>query len=298
MLPQLGDTPIAELSAADILGLRAELLACDLSLKYVKNIVAGSLRAMVRDAREIDHLLERDPFAGVRWPRVPVPGPDPFTIAEMNRILDWFARRRFGVHAGRSKAGARLRAHAPFHGFVHLLCRTGMRPSEAAALRWGDVDLALSAIRVARSRYLGEESAPKTAKAQRTVWLLRETVQVLRAMQPLHVTPEMVVFSNTEGRPIDPKHFPHWYDCLRALGIRVRGLYSTKDTYISMALTAGVNPTWLEDQTGVRYETMRRHYGRWLNGNSAGELQKLANLAPGLAPANDRYTQVAGITPE
>ena len=58
------------------------------------------------------------------------------------------------------------------------------------------------------------------------------------------------------------------------------GLHSTKDTYISTALTAGVNPTWLEDQTGVRYETVRRHYGRWLSGHDAEELQKLIDLAP------------------
>ena len=41
-------------------------------------------------------------------------------------------------------------------------------------------------------------------------------------------------------------------------------MYATKDTYISTALTAGVNTAWLEAQTGVRYETLRRHYGKWL----------------------------------
>ena len=38
-------------------------------------------------------------------------------------------------------------------------------------------------------------------------------------------------------------------------------MYATKDKYISTALTAGVNTSWLEAQTGVRYETLRRHYG-------------------------------------
>jgi integrase len=292
VLPRLGNVPIAELSSRDILGLRSELLERGLSLKYAKNILAGSLRAMIRDARTIDHVIERDPFGGVRWPPVEVPGPDPFTIEEMNRILDWFARRRFGFHAGRASGGPRLHAHPPFHAFVHTLFKTGMRPSEAAALRWGDVDLEMASIRVARSRYLGEESAPKNAKARRTVRLLPDTVKLLRSIQPLHVTPEMLVFRNTEGRPIDPRHFPYWYDCLRALGIRQRGLYSTKDSYISSALTAGVNPTWLEEQTGVRYETMRRHYGRWLVGHDAEELRKLANLAPALAPVGTQREEV------
>ena len=54
----------------------------------------------------------------------------------------------------------------------------------------------------------------------------------------------------------------HWYACQRALGIPVRGLYAMKDTYVSTTLTAGVNTAWLEAPTGVRYETLKRHYGK------------------------------------
>ena len=71
-----------------------------------------------------------------------------------------------------------------------------------------------------------------------------------------------------------------WYACLRVLGIRQRGLYMMKDTYISTALTAGVNISWLEAQAGVRYETLKRHYGKWLRTEGADQLEKLARLAP------------------
>ena len=53
-----------------------------------------------------------------------------------------------------------------------------------------------------------------------------------------------------------------------------------KDTYISTALTAGVNISWLEAQAGVRYETLKRHYGKWLRTEGADQLEKLARLAP------------------
>ena len=36
-------------------------------------------------------------------------------------------------------------------------------------------------------------------------------------------------------------------------------LCATKDTYMSIAMTAGVNTACLEAQTGVRYETLKRH---------------------------------------
>jgi hypothetical protein len=36
-----------------------------------------------------------------------------------------------------------------------------------------------------------------------------------------------------------------WYRCLRALGLRQRGLYCTKDTFVTPALHAGAKPAWL-----------------------------------------------------
>ena len=293
VLPRLGRVTLKDLSPRDILGLRAELLQRGLSLKYVKNILAGSFKAMIRDAREIDGLLDRDPFVGVRWGRVPVAGPEPFTADEARRITQWFSTKRFGFHSGRAADSARLRVHPPYHAFVHTLFWTGVRPSEAAGLQWGDVDLERHVLRVVRSRHMGEESAPKTGQAALTVELLPETVRLLRLIEPLRVEPDLPVFTHLGGGPIEPKTFStHWYRCLRALGIRVRGLYATKDTYISIALSAGVKIPWLEAQTGVRYETLRRHYGTWLRAEGGDQLEKLARLAPTLAPAAADDAQV------
>ena len=298
VLQDLGQVPIAELSPRDILGLREQLvLQRGLSMKYAKNIIAGSFRAMVRDAREIDGLLNHDPFEAVRWQRIPVPPPDPFELDERSRILRWFRQKRFGFHCGRAVDGPRLRMHPHFYGYVHLLLGTGIRPSEASGLRWGDVDLEARVLRVCHSRHLYEDEAPKTGQAVRTVELLPETVGVLRALRPLRVTPNTYVFLSTTRCPIEPKSFSdHWYACLRALGIRVRGLYATKDTYISTALTDGVNIAWLEAQTGVRYETMRRHYGKWMRAGGGGEVIKLGKLDPGLDPEEPEDSEVVDFT--
>src|SRR5438445_3934074 len=54
------------------------------------------------------------------------------------------------------------------------------------------------------------------------------------------------------GTPIEPKSFSeHFYRGQGALGIRPRGLYCTKDTFVTTALEAGVKIAWLEQQTGV-----------------------------------------------
>jgi len=73
----------------------------------------------------------------------------------------------------------------------------------------------------------------------------------LRPAQPRRPGSPTPVFANTRGAPIEPNSLlPHWYAAQRALGVRVRGLYSTKDTFVTTALDAGVKIAWLETQTG------------------------------------------------
>src|SRR5262249_5681356 len=67
------------------------------------------------------------------------------------------------------------------------------------------------------------------------------------------------------------------------LGIRVRGLYCTKDTFVSTALRLPQLPVaWLEQQTGVAYATLRRHYGKLMPTDRANGLRLFESLDPGL----------------
>src|SRR5262249_59331542 len=160
---------------------------------------------------------------------------------------------------------ARLRPHPAYHAFLLTLFWTGLRPSEAAGLQWQDIDLDRARLHVRRSRHLWEYGDTKTESSRRTVELFPLVVEQLRDLQPLRTEPSTPVFTNTLGKPIEPNSLlPHWYACQRALGIRILGLYSTKDTFVTTALQAGVKIAWLETQTGVSYATLRRHYGKWL----------------------------------
>src|SRR5262245_3343922 len=93
----------------------------------------------------------------------------------------------------------------------------------------------------------------------------------------------MPIFTTTTGTPIEPKTFSkHWYDALRACGIRQRGLYTTKDTFVHVALKAGVRIAWLEQQTGVAYATLLKHYGGWMTSGGPREVERFAALEPSL----------------
>jgi len=190
--------------------------------------------------------------------------------------------------------GVRRLLHPPFHAYVHTLFMAGgLRPSEASGLQWQDVDLERGLLYVRRSYHLRTYVPLKTRNARRTVQLMPETVTVLRATRPLHVTPETPVFTSTTGEPIEPKSFSeHWYRCLRALPLRVRGLYTTKDTFVSLALPV-MGAEWVEAQTGVAYATLKRHYAKWTPRQDAAEQRRLVRAfesadttadAPDLSP--------------
>jgi len=230
-----------------------------LSLKSCRNILDGTFRAMMRDAR-IDGLIEKDVFANLRWPRISQPKPDPFIDQERDNILAYFKERnRF------------------YYPFVYFQFWTGCRPSESIALRWGDIDLKAGRASITKSRYYGAENATKTSGSERDVSLLPPVVDVLKATKPLHATENDYVFKNQEGSPINEDKWrkKHWYRAMRALGIKPRKFYATKHTYISVALSAGVNIKWLAEQCGTSVAMIEKHYGRFIKDDGDAPLRAI-----------------------
>jgi integrase len=95
------------------------------------------------------------PFGDLDWPRRVVPGPDPFIEEARDRLLEYFLRKRWRV--GRYQGSYQARPHFPYHAFLFTLFYTGMRPSEAVALRVSSLDLGSGTLFVERSRSVGAE---------------------------------------------------------------------------------------------------------------------------------------------
>lgn len=147
-----------------------------------------------------------------------------------------------------------FRSYIPFYfPFAYTLFFTGMRPSEALALRWGDIDLRRGEFSVTKSRYMEEEGNTKTAGSHRQSGLLPDVVDVLRTAKPLHVTEEQHIFLNQEGKLLTFHTWrkKYWYRALRAKNIRERRPYCMRHTFISAGLTNGVNIKWLADYCGT-----------------------------------------------
>jgi hypothetical protein len=57
------------------------------------------------------------------------------------------------------------------------------------------------------------------------------------------------------------------------LDIRLRKLYATKHSYVSVALTRGVNLASLSEQTGVAATILLKHYGKFIHTLDAGRVE-------------------------
>ncbi len=106
--------------------------------------------------------------------------------------------------------------------------------------------------------------------------------------------------SSTSG-PIDQRDWPrdHWHAALRATGVRPRKFYATRHTFISVALTNGVNVKWLAERCGTSVAMIEKHYGKFLEGQTEAQLRLLmgpvgstaerrVSVAPGPKPATLR----------
>lgn len=107
-----------------------------------------------------------------------------------------------------------------FKPFVATLVATGMRFSEATALRPGDFDLSARTVRVARAwkrsiakgHYIGP---PKTQKSRRTISLPSWLIPLVR---PLVEAGGEYVFTNRDGSPIrQPTFFTNTWEPARRL---------------------------------------------------------------------------------
>ena len=250
ILPFMGDMELNSVTVDTLDDFRIYLTdERKVGIATAKAIMGCALQAMFRDARK---RVERNPFADLPqkwWPRQQQEEPDPFTEAERDDVLDHYRTKRpYNAYA-----------------FVYFRFYTGTRPSEAVALKWGNVDLWSGKATITTSRTLGEDNDTKTRASRRTITLLPNVVEVLKSILPLHVKHDSYVFTDEQGNPIEQNEFGRKFgDVLRVLKIRPRPFYNTRHTYISVALTLGCNPKWIAEQTGTSLAMIQQNYGKYI----------------------------------
>lgn len=232
---------------------------------------------MWRDALR-EGVVSHNPFELLDWPRIPRQRPDPFTAQERDVIVAHFAEKNFF-----------------YYPWVFVQFSLGMRPSEASALRWTDVDMEAGTISISKSRDMGSESATKTKGSDRIICMLNEEVREALKILPSRAMGSGFVFLNKFGDPVTKKWAAHnWADTLKALGIRHRKFYATRHTFITERIKAGENPLAVAQHCGTSLAMIQQDYcgrlGLKSNLNRSDSTLDAANLLgngltePGSAP--------------
>lgn len=207
--------------------------------------------------------------------------PDPLTTDERDSILD------------------DLQQHYDVRVYAYFLFMfyTGMRPEEAIALRWSDIDWKHNVVRVQRVRtFKGSERDGSKTHTERDVDLLPLALHALKLMKPhtFMLSTERKgdqdtsadVFQNpVTGRAWHDERSQrdhYWKPTLKRLGIRWRRPYNTRHTFATSALMTGVvAPGYIADQLGHSVKMLLDRYARWIPQNDKGSAKALLAKAMG-----------------
>jgi integrase len=224
------------------------------------------------------HTAMNSPMIGIENMTVVKKLPDPLSIDERDSILEDM-QARYDV---------RIYAYFLFMFF------TGMRPEEAIALRWSDIDRKNGIARIRRVRtFKGSERDGSKTNTERDIDLVDQAIHAIDLMRPYtymqrtndEVDQAADIFMNpVTGRPWHDERSQrdhYWRPTLKRLGIRWRTAYCTRHTFATAALMGGVRPGYVAEQLGHSLRMLMDRYQKWMPENDKGQSRKMLNSAMG-----------------
>lgn len=246
----LMDIPIKSIDLVMILDLISEK---DLSDKYINQILIP-LRG-VFDTAVMLKLIDNNPI-NIKNRKLQSKIPDPFTIDEMETILDWLANNKPKV----------------YYLFYEISFWTGLRPSELLALTRQDI--VGDKIYVDKTRLNGLVKPYTKTKTSRVVLMNKRSQQAIQQLQ----TKEYLMINPETNQPFynnKPLRIA-FNQALEVNGIRKRPSYNTRHTYATMLLMKGVTPAFVANQLGHSLVMLLSRYARWINSDKdKKEIEKL-----------------------
>jgi integrase len=202
----------------------------------------------------MDKQIKENPCAGLEYADVQTSGPDPFSLAEVRKILDSVAEH-----------------YSPQAlNYLQFQFFSGLRTSEAIALEWSNVDLNKGEVLVESVLVYDEEQDSTKTNTKRLVKLPTEGLAALLAQKEYTYRLGGKVFHDPYYSEPWLYHritrAAFWTTTLKRLGIRHRRTYNTRHTYATIGLMAGANPAFMARQLGHSLEMFFRVYAKWIDG--------------------------------
>ena len=237
VLPRLGDHELRQLTPALIQRFQSELLRDGVSEVTVRKVLVFT-----------QGILER----AVEWGRIPA--------NPVRSIRKPPVRRARAVRPLAPESVEALREHLLAKGrprdatLVSVLAYAGLRPGEALALGWGDVQE--NTLLIDKSLVLGEMQSTKTGRT-RTVRLLKPLATDLAEWKMISGRPsdDALVFPTRDGDAWGENQYRMWrrrvyQPATEALGIDSTRPYDLRHSFCSLLLAEGRNPLEVAAQLG------------------------------------------------
>lgn len=234
--PYLGKRKINSLKPSDISLWQNKVLQ-SVSASRMK-VVRAVLSTILNDALR-DEIIDRNPLALVRTPKITKPTISPFSLNEIFSILN--------------------NAEEQFKNFFALAFFTGMRSGEMIGLKWENVDFFRKEIYVKQALKMGQVTTPKTVSSVRYVDIVETLLPYLQMQFRLTGHHNSYVFLNDDNEHFyDIKRIrnTHWKRVLKKCNFDYRPIYHTRHTFATLMLENGEDILWVSNMLGHTDSTM------------------------------------------
>jgi integrase len=235
VLPAFGRFKVRDLHRGHLRDFLARKRAAGLGKNSVR-LIRAVLSVLLSDAVD-DGIILANPALQLRGSRRR--RPDSIGQAERQQKIRPMSAAQLAAFLGAAQVDAR---HFPL--FL-LLARTGLRPGEAYALQWGDLDLRAREIRVERSWSAGRIETPKTGQT-RSVDMSAQLERTLRRLEIDRMVEKLRhgweerppwVFCTEAGTPLDESRVRKAFAlALRRAKLPGVRLYDLRHTFASLLL--------------------------------------------------------------
>lgn len=242
--PTLGNRALSAITPMEIQalynGMQEQKDLSARTVRYVHAVLRNALGQAVKW-----RFLQQNPTDNVDLPRQQREEMSPLSSEEVKHFLEACEEDRFGM-------------------VFRLLLTTGLRPGEALALRWSDVDLEAGRLHVQRSLVPGKGfEEPKTARARRVVPLPPSVTKAVKQHKKAQTEARLqagenwqdlnLMFTGSEGQPVHYRNLVRRH--FKPLLVKARlpenlRLYDLRHTHATLLLKEGVNPKIVSERLG------------------------------------------------